>query len=170
MGFLSGLLGGATLTSALLYLHLSSHQRQRAQQSALLRQQATLLRSLVDEPSEHQHQPPQQSERLRASSTPGPLPLSLVVRRHGLVAMAKDRWNRELAAVVRAAQDWDWDWTPLERGGRLLAEWARGGRAGAWTATLDDRPDAAAAPGPGPGPGPAGERTAGDAGLGRRRG
>ncbi|KAH7125779.1 hypothetical protein B0J11DRAFT_615106 [Dendryphion nanum] len=89
MGFTTGFLGGFTLTSAVLYLSISLHQKNRATQAALLRQQRFVLTNTVEP------QPP----------APEPLPREVPV---GLAEMAKDRWNRELEGVVRRIYETDW--------------------------------------------------------------
>ncbi|KAK6441461.1 hypothetical protein LTR95_002317 [Oleoguttula sp. CCFEE 5521] len=90
MGFTTGLLGGITLTTSLLYLSLRLHTDNRAHQSALLRQQSTLLQNIVAPP------PP----------TPAPLPREV---RAGVLESAKDRWNAELERNVRSVQNVDWE-------------------------------------------------------------
>jgi altered-inheritance-of-mitochondria protein 5 len=72
-----------------LYLTVSLHQKNRATQAALLRQQRALLVNVI-EPL-----PP----------APEPRPKEIAV---GLVEMAKDRWNRELETVVRRVYETDW--------------------------------------------------------------
>ncbi|KAF1350833.1 hypothetical protein BDV97DRAFT_397823 [Delphinella strobiligena] len=90
MGFFSGFIGGATLTTAIFYLSLDLHHRNRLHQAALLRQQALLLNNVVDP------LPPQ------------PPPTARTVQA-GLSERIKDRWNTELSAAVRRLQTFDWN-------------------------------------------------------------
>lgn len=78
-----------TLTSAVLYLTVSLHTKNRLTQAALLRQQRNLLNNVIE---------PQ---------PPAPEPVAREVPA-GLVEMAKDRWNRELESAVRWAHEKDW--------------------------------------------------------------
>ncbi|ORY08917.1 hypothetical protein BCR34DRAFT_626007 [Clohesyomyces aquaticus] len=89
MGVTTGFLGGFTLTSAILYLSISLHTRNRVTQAALLRQQSNVLTNIVDP------QPP----------APEPVAREVPV---GLAEMAKDRWNRELEGAVRRIYNTDW--------------------------------------------------------------
>ncbi|GAB1743791.1 hypothetical protein NU219Hw_g710t1 [Hortaea werneckii] len=90
MGFTTGLLGGFTLTSAIVYFSLELHTRNRVHQASLLRQQALILQNTVD---------PQPAL---------PPPVSREVR-GGLWDTAKDRWNAELENNVRKLQTTDWN-------------------------------------------------------------
>jgi len=90
MGFTTGLLGGFTLTTTLLYLSISLHTRSRVHQAALLHQQSLILNNIV--------------EPLPAL----PPPVSREVRA-GLLETAKDRWNSELEREVRMLQQMDWN-------------------------------------------------------------
>ncbi|KAF2471535.1 uncharacterized protein BDR25DRAFT_259937 [Lindgomyces ingoldianus] len=89
MGFTTGFLGGFTLTSAVLYLTISLHTRNRVTQAALLQQQSNVLTNIVD---------------------PKPAPPEPVAREVpvGLAEMAKDRWNREMEGAVRKIYNTDW--------------------------------------------------------------
>ncbi|KAF2872424.1 hypothetical protein BDV95DRAFT_383395 [Massariosphaeria phaeospora] len=89
MGLTTGFLGGFTLTSAVLYLTISLHTRNRVTQAALLRQQRNVLMSMVEP------EPP----------APEPVAREVPV---GLAEMAKDRWNRELEGVIRSVYTTDW--------------------------------------------------------------
>ncbi|KAF2740870.1 hypothetical protein EJ04DRAFT_558835 [Polyplosphaeria fusca] len=89
MGLTTGFLGGFTLTSAVLYLTISLHTKNRATQAALLRQQRQVLTNVVET------QPP----------TPEPTAREAPV---GLAEMAKDRWNREVEGVVKRLYETDW--------------------------------------------------------------
>ncbi|KAF2013860.1 hypothetical protein BU24DRAFT_452668 [Aaosphaeria arxii CBS 175.79] len=89
MGFTTGFLGGFTLTSAVLYLTVALHQQNRATQAALLRQQRSVLTSVIEP------QPPAPEPTSREAPV-------------GVTEMAKDRWNRELEGVVRRVYNTDW--------------------------------------------------------------
>ena len=82
-------LGGVTLTSGILYLSIGLHTQNRLTQSALLRQQRTVLTGFYE---------PKQIE-------PEPTSREVPV---GVAEMAKDRWNRELESLVRTAYNTDW--------------------------------------------------------------
>ncbi|GIZ44461.1 hypothetical protein CKM354_000765800 [Cercospora kikuchii] len=89
MGFTTGLLGGLTLTASILYLSTELHARNRAHQSALLRQQAYLVSNIyAPEPA----LPPQTDRRIQA----------------GLWETAKDKWNATLEREVRTVSNVDW--------------------------------------------------------------
>ncbi|KAF2721460.1 hypothetical protein K431DRAFT_247052 [Polychaeton citri CBS 116435] len=90
MGFTTGLLGGFTLTTAVIYLSIEMHTRNRQRQAALLNQQARLLKNVTD---------PQ---------PPGPPPPAREIPA-GLIETAKDRWNARLEEDVRKLQNTDWD-------------------------------------------------------------
>ncbi|KAL2349582.1 hypothetical protein BJ546DRAFT_821338, partial [Cryomyces antarcticus] len=90
MGFTTGFIGGITLTSSVLYLSLAIHHRNRLHQALLLRQQSLVLSNIVE------------------PAPPAPLPTSREVR-GGLLETAKDRWNGELAGLVRRMQYMDWN-------------------------------------------------------------
>jgi altered-inheritance-of-mitochondria protein 5 len=82
-------LGGVTLTTSLLYLTLSIHQRNRAEQALLLRQQSLVLRNIIE------------------PLPPAPEPTARQAR-VSVFDSAKDMWNREIEAVVRKVQYTDW--------------------------------------------------------------
>ena len=82
--------GGITLTTSVLYLSLSIHQRNRAYQSALLRQQSLLLTSLV-EPVPEPPEPPR-----------------YIVDKPSIVEQFKDGWNSEIEGAVRWFNSRDW--------------------------------------------------------------
>ncbi|KAK0947151.1 hypothetical protein LTR29_001434 [Friedmanniomyces endolithicus] len=91
MGFTTGLLGGLTLTTALIHISLSIHARNRIAQSAHLHQQSLILNRLVDGP-------------------PPPLPAAAPrVVQAGVWETAKDRWNAELEGNVKKLQSTDWN-------------------------------------------------------------
>ncbi|KAI9778785.1 MAG: hypothetical protein M1839_007875 [Geoglossum umbratile] len=90
MGFLAGLFGGITLTTALLYLPLLAHQSNRTAQSVLVRHQTATLLALVDPCP----QPPPAPRRRE--------------QRRGIVEEAKERWNGEVEGAVRWVQRVDW--------------------------------------------------------------
>ncbi|KAK3075269.1 hypothetical protein LTR53_001547 [Teratosphaeriaceae sp. CCFEE 6253] len=106
MGFTTGLLGGLTLTTALLHLSLSLHARNRVAQSALLHQQSLILHNIV-EPAPPL--PPAAPREVRA----------------GVFETMKDRWNSELERNVRELQTTDWNGVrdQLEEGASKL--WRR---------------------------------------------
>ncbi|TKA24714.1 hypothetical protein B0A50_05702 [Salinomyces thailandicus] len=89
MGFTTGLLGGFTLTSAIIYFSLEIHARNRLHQATLLRQQALILHNVV---TPQALAPPPVSREVRA----------------GMWETAKDRWNAELEGNVRKLQSTDW--------------------------------------------------------------
>ncbi|KAK5724682.1 hypothetical protein LTR15_004729 [Elasticomyces elasticus] len=91
MGFTTGLLGGFTLTTALIHISLSIHARNRVTQSARLHQQSLLLNQIVDGPP--QPLPPSSPREVQA----------------GLFETVKDRWNAELEGNVKKLQSTDWD-------------------------------------------------------------
>jgi len=89
MGFTTGLLGGFTLTTTLIYLSLNIHTHNRIHQAALLQQQALNLNNIVDPlpPA-----PPVPSRAIQA----------------GLWDTAKDRWNHELESNIKKLYSTDW--------------------------------------------------------------
>ncbi|KAK5171253.1 uncharacterized protein LTR77_004397 [Saxophila tyrrhenica] len=89
MGFTTGLLGGFTLTTTLLYLSLDLHTRNRVYQSALLHQQSLILTNVVE------------------PLPPSPPPTNREIQA-GVLERAKDRWNAELESNVRKLQHVDW--------------------------------------------------------------
>ncbi|KAF2198102.1 hypothetical protein GQ43DRAFT_443663 [Delitschia confertaspora ATCC 74209] len=89
MGFTTGFFGGFTLTCATLYLSAIIHTKNRAQQAALLRQQAQVLKGVVEPIS------------LEPEATAREVPV-------GLTEMAKDKWNREVENVVQKVYNTDW--------------------------------------------------------------
>ncbi|KAF2431893.1 hypothetical protein EJ08DRAFT_678062 [Tothia fuscella] len=103
MGFTSGLLGGFTLTSSILYLTIQMHAQKRAHQSALLRQQSLILENII-------------------RPLPAAPPTTAREARVGVVESAKDRWNGEIERLVRRAQSTDWRLVGerLERGVEVL--------------------------------------------------
>ncbi|KAH7026287.1 uncharacterized protein B0I36DRAFT_352173 [Microdochium trichocladiopsis] len=94
MGFTTGFTGGVTLTLGLAYLTVVTHQRNREQQAALLRQQTILLRGAID--PQPPVLPPTRTE-------------VAAIERANFVESAKDRWNAEIEGAVRWAQTKDWD-------------------------------------------------------------
>ncbi|ORY59575.1 uncharacterized protein BCR38DRAFT_351245 [Pseudomassariella vexata] len=96
MGFTTGFTGGITVTLSLAYLTVLAHQRNRDRQSAVLRQQITLISGLTDPlPPVH---PPTRAE-------------IVAIQRANLVESAKDRWNAEVEGAVKWVQKTDWDAT-----------------------------------------------------------
>ncbi|KZF25603.1 hypothetical protein L228DRAFT_244472 [Xylona heveae TC161] len=89
MGFATAFVSSATLTSGILYLSVNIHQRNRAYQSALIRQQTAILDSIVHPP-------------------PAVAPAGAHQERASLVETAKDRWNSELENAVKRVQAIDW--------------------------------------------------------------
>ncbi|KAF2673938.1 hypothetical protein BT63DRAFT_476384 [Microthyrium microscopicum] len=100
MGFVNGFLGGVTLTSSILYLTITIHRQNRIQQAALLRQQDTVLRSLIE------------------PNPPAPLPRAREVQA-GLVEQGKDAWNAEIEAIVRRVNNTDWNAVRANLEGRI---------------------------------------------------
>lgn len=97
-------LGGFTLTSTILYLSVSLHQRNRIYQSSLLRQQSFLIDNTI---APKDLPPPPPSREVQA----------------GLLETAKDKWNAELERNVRKLQTYDWAalWENVENSaGRLF--------------------------------------------------
>ncbi|KAK3671919.1 hypothetical protein LTR78_008285 [Recurvomyces mirabilis] len=90
MGFTTGLLGGFTLTTTLIYLSITLHTRNRIQQAALLHQQSFVLNNLVE--------PAPASPEPTAREVPA-----------GLWETAKDKWNSELERGVKRIWSTDWD-------------------------------------------------------------
>lgn len=82
-------LGGFTLTSAVLYMTLALHQKNRATQAALLRQQRAVLSTLVE--------PRPLAPEPAARETPV-----------GLTETLKDMWNRKLEGAVKTVYETDW--------------------------------------------------------------
>ncbi|KIW05225.1 uncharacterized protein PV09_03763 [Verruconis gallopava] len=89
MGFVTGLIGGVTLTTSILYLTLSVHQRNRQEQSLLLRQNSLILRNILE-------------------PLPPPPPPAAREARVSVAESAKDMWNREIEGLVRKVQYTDW--------------------------------------------------------------
>ncbi|CAG5182234.1 uncharacterized protein ALTATR162_LOCUS10059 [Alternaria atra] len=89
MGFITGFLGGVTLTTGVLYLTISLHTQNRITQAALLRQQRQVLTEFYE------------------PKKPEPEPTSREVP-VGLAEMAKDRWNRSLEEGVKKVYTTDW--------------------------------------------------------------
>ncbi|KAI9805588.1 MAG: hypothetical protein M1825_000839 [Sarcosagium campestre] len=108
MGFTTGFFGGIALTSSVLYLTLHAHQRNRYRQSLLLQQSSSLLASLVEE---------------GGSSLPGAPETR--IRHAGLVEMAKDRWNDELAGAVNRVYNFDWDRLKADTGNAVASAFSR---------------------------------------------
>ncbi|KAF2399138.1 hypothetical protein EJ06DRAFT_557628 [Trichodelitschia bisporula] len=106
MGFLAGFVGGATLTSSILYYSIAIHRRNRTAQCLALQQHSTSLSRLVEpEP---------------------PVIFSPVVEeRVSLAEQAKDRWNGEITALVRKAQMTDWTAVQQRWEGSLASLWKR---------------------------------------------
>lgn len=99
MGFVSGFAGGVTLTLAVAYYSVLSHQRNRKQQAASLRAQARTLNSRF----EPQPPPaPTREELLRAE-------------RSSLLDTVKDRWNAEIERAARSIQNANWEEIKLAR-------------------------------------------------------
>ncbi|KAI0538180.1 hypothetical protein GGR58DRAFT_501486 [Xylaria digitata] len=111
MGFTTGFTGGVTLTLGIAYLTLHTHQRNREQQAAILRQQTYLLSGVVDPLPPVL--PPTRAERAAAE-------------RASFTETVKDRWNSEVEHAVRWAQTKDW--TEVREGVETAVSrlWARG--------------------------------------------
>lgn len=89
MGFTTGLLGGFTLTTTLIYLSLNIHSHNRIQQAGLLQQQALILNNIVN-------------------PLPPTPPVTSRTLQGGLWDTAKNRWNHELENNVRKLYNTDW--------------------------------------------------------------
>ncbi|KAK8215169.1 hypothetical protein M8818_002179 [Zalaria obscura] len=89
MGFTSGFIGGLTLTTTLLYVSLSLHERNRLYQSTLLRQSSLVLNNIT-------------------TPTPPTAPPTARTIVPGVAERVKERWNRELEENVRRLQRVDW--------------------------------------------------------------
>jgi len=105
MGFTTSLFSGFTLTSTTLYLSLLYHQRARAQQAELLRQQHLLLNSLTD--------PVIASSLATAADANYSGGLREGIRDYRVekapwVERWKAGWNREMTSAVRWAQSVRW--------------------------------------------------------------
>ncbi|KAL1879901.1 hypothetical protein VTK73DRAFT_6713 [Phialemonium thermophilum] len=113
MGFTTGFTGGVTLTLSLAYLAVLSHQRNRQAQADILRVQTDVLNSLT-----------------RVRTSPSTLSeISLATARQtypqqeSFVETAKARWNAEVAAAVRWAQNKDWAEVREQAEGLLARLW-----------------------------------------------
>ncbi|KAF2864214.1 hypothetical protein K470DRAFT_240407 [Piedraia hortae CBS 480.64] len=106
MGFTTGLLGGFTLTAAVVYSTLTLHTHNRAYQAALIRQQTMLMQNIVD---------PQ---------PPVPLSETRIVRA-GLWETVKDGWNEEVERGVRRVQNVRWDEVYERLGAAAGRAWRR---------------------------------------------
>ena len=109
-------IGGVTLTTSLLYLTVSIHQRNRAAQSMLLRHQAATLNNFVEPPPS--------------------LPLSTA--REARVNWAetwKDRWNAELENATRRFYTVNWNEVRDGFESRVATLWAR-----AFREAMDEAP------------------------------
>ncbi|KAI9664729.1 MAG: hypothetical protein M1821_006177 [Bathelium mastoideum] len=105
MGFTTGFIGGITLTTSILYLTISVHQRNRATQSAFLRHQAATLNNFIE------------------PALPSPPPTSRETRVNWTETW-KDRWNAELENAVRKLYAIDWDKVREGVEDRTAALWA----------------------------------------------
>ncbi|RWA12113.1 hypothetical protein EKO27_g2999 [Xylaria grammica] len=111
MGFTTGFTGGVTLTLGIAYLTLLTHQRNREQQAAILRQQTYLLSSVIDPLPPVL--PPTRAETAAAE-------------RANFTEAAKDRWNSEIEHAVRWAQTKDWSEVREGVETAISRLWARG--------------------------------------------
>lgn len=113
------------MTLAIAYLSVSAHQRTRAHQSSHLRAQASALRYAT--------------EGSPVASPPPPSRAELELRRRTVLDHAKERWNDEVLAAARWAQNTDWE---------AIRERLEDGAAQAWVratgGTLADEAGAAA--------------------------
>ncbi|GAB7342117.1 hypothetical protein MBLNU457_g0388t2 [Dothideomycetes sp. NU457] len=89
MGFTTGFIGGATLTTFVVYLSLNLHERNRIYQANLLRQQTLVLNRIV------YPQPPIAPPTSREE-------------RASLSERLKDRWNEELETNLRKLYNVNW--------------------------------------------------------------
>jgi len=94
MGFFSGFTGGVTVTLAIAYYALFSHERNRQAQAINLRLATRTLNSIFEPPLEPLG--PTRAELLRAE-------------RSTLLDTAKDRWNSEIERAVRSLQNANWE-------------------------------------------------------------
>jgi len=106
MGFITGFLGGITLTSSILYLTVALHQRNRLQQSIMLRQQSLILKDVIEPlpPS-----PPPTDREARVS----------------VLESAKDRWNGEIEGLVKRTQETNWHEVRNRLEDRVAALWSK---------------------------------------------
>ncbi|KAJ4306195.1 hypothetical protein N0V88_000991 [Collariella sp. IMI 366227] len=108
MGFVAGFAGGVTLTLSLTYLALHTHSQNRQAQSAVLRSQASTLDLLVPDSSHRRRNTsvalPDGTYRARESleqrAPAGPAA--------SFIETAKTKWNSEILAAARWAQQTDW--------------------------------------------------------------
>ncbi|KAH6649869.1 hypothetical protein F5144DRAFT_501372 [Chaetomium tenue] len=121
MGFAAGFAGGVTLTLSLTYLTLLTHSRNRQAQSAVLRSQASTL-DLFIPPDIDATLPPAARRRNASAVLPDGTyrPRATLEQHHqqqqqrdgspgaSFLEAAKTRWNGEVLAAVRWAQDKDW--------------------------------------------------------------
>ncbi|KAI9678137.1 MAG: hypothetical protein M1817_006081 [Caeruleum heppii] len=117
MGFTTGLFGGITLTTSILYLSLSLHQRNRAVQSLYLRQQAHILTSLVEEPSPASAVRSRVDHDEREDDPRRP--------RESLVEAVKDRWNDEVESAVKWVYNVDWASVRVGVEGAVAEAWSK---------------------------------------------
>jgi len=106
MGFPTGFLAGVALTTSTLYIFAQVHAQNRARQSALLSSQNTLLTNVF------------QPTAPEAPAVARPV-------QAGIIAQAKDRWNREVEGFAKGLFDTDWskvrsEWE--ERAGNVVSK------------------------------------------------
>jgi altered-inheritance-of-mitochondria protein 5 len=99
-------LGGITLTSSILYLTVALHQRNRLQQSLMLKQQSLILNNIIEP---HVPPPPPTAREARVS----------------VVESAKDRWNGEIEGLVKKAQTTDWNMVRDDLEGKMATLWGK---------------------------------------------
>jgi len=102
MGFLGGLIGGATLTTGILYLTAAIHRSNRTYQTTLVSQQNKILTNLIDP------QLPPPRDRMKEVQA-------------GVVEMAKDKWNNEIEGLLRRTYKTDWNAVRAKWEDRALA-------------------------------------------------
>lgn len=101
-----------TLTLSLAYLSVLTHQRNRERQAAILRQQTLALTTALHDPLPPKLPPITRAERAAEE-------------RRGLIEAAKTRWNAEVEAAVRWAQNEDWEASRERLESVVGSAWAR---------------------------------------------
>ena len=100
------------MTLSFAYLSVLTHQRNRERQAAILRQQTLALTTALHDPLPPKLPPITRAERAAEE-------------RRGLVEAAKTRWNAEVEAAVRWAQNEDWEASRERLESVVGSAWAR---------------------------------------------
>ena len=100
------------MTLSLAYLSVLTHQRNRERQAAILRQQTLALTTALHDPLPPKLPPITRAERAAEE-------------RRGLIEAAKTRWNAEVEAAVRWAQNEDWEASRERLESVVGSAWAR---------------------------------------------